>query len=160
MSSTPPLPPVRVFYSYSHQDEELRKELEKHLKPLVRLGLLEDWRDRQIEAGAEWDAVIRQKLGEAEVILLLISPDFMSSDYIWDKELAPALARHRAGTARVIPIFARPTVVKGMEFTKLQGLPRDAKPVVTWSNRDDAWVNVVQGIRTVAEVLQQQKLRG
>jgi hypothetical protein len=157
MSSTPQLPPIRVFYSYSHKDEDLRKELETHLKPLVRQGLIEDWQDRQIEAAMVWDAEIRKKLEEAEIILLLISPDFMASDYIWKNELKSALDRHDQGTAKVIPIFARPTDVTGMRFTDLQGLPKDAKPVVTWTLRDEAWLDTAKGIRRVVERLRKQK---
>jgi hypothetical protein len=160
MPSTSDPRPIRVFYSYSQQDEELRRELEKHLKLLVRMKLIEDWNERQIEAGDEWDAEIRRRLAEADLILLLVSPDFMDSNYIWEKELAPALDRHREGTARVIPIFARPTELRGLEFMKLQGLPSYDEPVSTAVNRDEAWLKVARGIRKVVETMQAQKRSG
>jgi hypothetical protein len=154
-SETPPSrrlsnSPIAVFYSYSHKDEELRERLETHLKLLKRQGIVQDWHDRRISAGTEWEGEINQYLESAHIILLLISADFLASDYCYDKEMQRALARHEAGEARVIPIILRSVDLAGAPFSKLQALPKDAKPVDTWPNQDAAFTNVAQGIRQVA----------
>jgi hypothetical protein len=146
--------PVKIFYSYARADEKLRETLETHLAVLKRQNLIEAWKDRQVEAGQEWDDAIKRKLAEAELVLLLVSPNFMASDYIWEKELAPALERRGQGKAVVVPIIVRPTDLKNIEFMKLQALPRDGKPVVTWDSQDEAWVNVAKGLRQVVERIQ------
>ncbi|MFO1428918.1 MAG: TIR domain-containing protein [Candidatus Competibacteraceae bacterium] len=145
--------PIEVFYSYSHKDEELREQLEFHLKLLKRLGVINDWHDRRIGAGTEWAGQIDHYLESSQIILLLISAYFLASDYCWDIEMKRALERHNAGTARVIPIMLRPVDWKGAPFSHLQVLPKDAKPVTDWSNQDAAFANVAEGIRKVAEEL-------
>ncbi|MBD2104460.1 toll/interleukin-1 receptor domain-containing protein [Leptolyngbya sp. FACHB-261] len=147
--------PVEVFISYSHKDDELREELVVHLSNLKRQGKIKAWHDRALEAGNEWDAEIKAQLEAARIILLLITPRFMASEYINDIELARAMERHAEGSARVIPIILKPTDFKGSPFSKLQALPRDAKPITTWANQDEAFLNVVEGIRRVAENLRQ-----
>jgi hypothetical protein len=142
--------PIAVFYSYSHKDEELRERLETHLKLLKRQGIIQDRHDRRISAGTEWEGQINQHLESAQLILLLISADFLASDYCYDKEMQRALARHEAGEARVIPIMLRSVELTGAPFSKLQALPQDAKPVDTWPNQDAAFTNIAQGIRRVA----------
>jgi internalin A len=98
---------VRLFYSYSHKDETLRNKLETHLKLLHRQGLLETWHDRKIEAGAEWKQKIDDNLERADIILLLVSADFIASDYCYEKEMGRALERHEKGEALVIPVIVR-----------------------------------------------------
>lgn len=142
-----PTTPVRVFISYSHKDEELREELDAHLSNLKRQGKIAAWHDRAIEAGEEWDAAIKAELEAAQVILLLISPRFMASNYCYDKEMQRAMERHDAGTARVIPIILKPVDWAETPFRKLKVLPKDGKPVVSWGDRDEAFLDVVQGIR-------------
>src|SRR5438874_11812765 len=119
---------VEVFYSYAHEDEKLRDELKKHLANLKRQSVITDWYDRDISAGTEWNEEIARHLESAKVILLLISPDFMNSDYINDVEVKRAMERHESEEARVIPIILRPVDWQGTPFSKLQGLPTDAKP--------------------------------
>src|SRR5215471_17053433 len=101
-------PRVVIFTSYSHKDEDRHDELHKHLKPLEREGLIEPWHDREIPAGKEFATTIDSKLEQADVILLLVSPDFIASDYCWSKEMLRAMERHEAGAAVVIPIILRP----------------------------------------------------
>lgn len=149
--------PIAVFVSYSHKDEDLREELDVHLSNLKRQGKISAWNDRAIEAGAEWDADIKAKLEAAGVILLLISPRFMASEYCYDIEMQRAMQRHEEGTARVIPIFLKPVDWKDTPFSKLAALPKDAKPITTWNNQDEAFLNVVQGIRRAVESLQAKK---
>ncbi|MEK6333975.1 MAG: tetratricopeptide repeat protein [Acidobacteriota bacterium] len=138
---------VEVFYSYAHEDEKLRDELKKHLSNLKRQGVITDWYDRDISAGKEWDEEIKQHLNSAKVILLLISPDFMDSEYINDVEVKRAMERHVAGEARVIPIVLRPVDWQGAPFSKLQSLPSDVRPVTLWENQDKAFLDVSNGIR-------------
>lgn len=144
---------IEVFISYSRKDDKLRKELITHLALLKREKKITDWSDRAIEAGEEWETLIKSKLESARIILLLVSPPFMASDYCYDIEMKRAIARHDAGTARVIPIILRPVDWKGSPFSKLKILPTDGKPVTKWSNKDSAFVDVVQGIRQVVDSL-------
>src|SRR5512135_3006988 len=142
-----PAVPISLFYSYSHKDEALRDELETHLTLLRRQGVVHGWHDRRITAGTEWEGQIDQHLEAADVILLLVSADFLASDYCYDKEMKRALERHGAGTARVIPVILRPCDWHTAPFWKLQALPKDGKPVTTWTNRDEAFTDIARGIR-------------
>jgi hypothetical protein len=148
----PPAAPISLFYSYSHKDEALRKKLETHLALLRDQGVIRDWHDRRIEAGTEWDGLINENLDRADMILLLVSADFLASRYCRDIEVTQAMERHEAGTARVIPVILRPVDWHTAPFGKLAALPRDGKPV-TWSNRDEAFTDVARGIREVAKGL-------
>ncbi len=144
---------IEVFFSYSHKDEELCDELLKHLSILKRQGVIQDWHDRRIGAGTEWAGEIDTHLNTAGVILLLISADFLASDYCYDVEMKRAMQRHEARDARVIPVILRPVDWKGAPFGKLQALPTDAKPVTSWPDPDQAFTNVAQGIRAAVEEL-------
>ena len=143
--------PLRLFYSYSHKDEELRKDLEEHLVLLKRQGYIVGWHDRMIGAGEEWKDQLDENLEEAQIILLLISPSFLASDYCYDIETRRALDRHDKGEAKVIPVLLRPVDWKGAPFARLQGLPIDLRPVTTWTNKDEAFKNIAQGIRRAIE---------
>jgi formylglycine-generating enzyme required for sulfatase activity len=139
--------PIKVFYSYSHKDRKRRETLGTHLSLLQREGLIQEWHDGCIQAGQEWEPEIYQQLEAAHLILLLISPDFMKSDFCYATEMQRALQRHEAGTARVVPIILRPTDWKSAPFSQLKCLPLDGKPVTTWTNRDEAFLDIVTGIR-------------
>ena len=129
MSPTEPdLKPVVLFYSYSHKDEALRRELEEHLSMLKRQGIIYDWHDRKISAGREWEGAIDANLEAANVIVLLVSSAFLASDYCYDREMKRALEKHEAGEARVIPVILRAVDWSGALFGKLQVLPTDARP--------------------------------
>lgn len=143
--------PIRLFYSYSHKDEELRKDLEDHLSVLRKQGVISGWHDRMIGAGEEWKGQLDKNLEESQIILLLISPSFLASDYCYDIEAKRALDRHDKGEARVIPVLLRPVDWKGAPFFRLQGLPIDLRPVTTWTNKDEAFENIAKGIRTAIE---------
>ncbi|MEO7632666.1 MAG: TIR domain-containing protein, partial [Blastocatellia bacterium] len=145
---------VRCFVSYSHQDEVLRATLDKHLSSLRREGIIEAWNDRMISAGTEWKDDLDGNLESARIVLLLVSPDFIDSDYCVDVEVKRALERHAAGEARVIPIILRQ--VEGwdkMPFGRLQALPELGKPITSWANQDEAFANVAAGIRKSVEEL-------
>jgi outer membrane protein assembly factor BamB len=145
--------PVTMFLAYAHEDESLCKDLEKHLSLLQRQGLVSTWQDRQITAGTKWAQEIDEHLKSASIILLLISADFLASDYCYGVEMNRALERHEADQARVIPILLRPVDWKDAPFAHLQALPTDARAITDWRNRDKAFVDVVAGIRHVIEEL-------
>jgi hypothetical protein len=136
--------------SYSHSDEALHDELAKHLRPLEREGVIERWHDRRLTAGKEFDDEIDSILNRAGIILLLVSPDFIASEYCWSKELKRAMERHEAGEARVIPVILRPCDWKSTRFSKLLALPKDGKAVTSWTDRDTVLLEVARGIRAVA----------
>lgn len=143
--------PIRLFYSYSHRDEEMRDELEAHLQLLKPQGCISDWHDRKITSGEEWKGEIDENLDGADIILLLVSAYFTSSDYCWDVELDTAMRRHEEDDAVVIPIFLRPCDTHDAPFMKLQGLPINAKPVSSWSDPHEAWKIIADGIRSAIE---------
>src|SRR6266705_830021 len=143
--------PLQVFCCYARSDKQYLPELKKHLMALQRGKLIEIKADIDISPGVEWEREIGRHLGEADIILLLISADFIASDYCFDKAMQQALKRHEQGTACVIPVIVRPTLWENMPFGKLQALPEDAKPVSSWENVDDAWKDVVRGIRKVVD---------
>jgi tetratricopeptide (TPR) repeat protein len=152
---------IKVFYCYAREDKALRETLEKHLGNLKRQELITGWSDRNIDAGKEWAKEIDSNLNTANIILLLISPDFMHSDYCYSHEMNHALKRHENGTARVIPIILRHVEYEGAPFSCLQALPTDAIPVTDhkWGSRDVAFSNVAQGIKIVVkELLSEQWL--
>ena len=111
---------VKIFFCYAREDEALLKKLKTHLKPLQRQGLIDVWYDRDITAGTEWEREIKEHLNTAQIILLLVSPDFMNSDYCYSVEMQRALQRHEAREASVIPIILRPVSWEGAPFSKLQ----------------------------------------
>lgn len=146
--------PLKLFVSYSHSDEKLRARLATHLVPLEREELIIVWHDHKIEAGVHWEEMIRERLNAADLILLLVSSSFVASSYCYDIEVKRALARDKAGEARVIPVILRPAEWRGLPFGKLQALPRDGKPVTSWGRRsDEAFLEIVQGIRGAAAEL-------
>jgi hypothetical protein len=143
---------IEVFCSYSHKDEVLWKELVTHLVLLQRQGIIRTWYDRKISAGTEWEKEIHEHLESAGIILLLVSADFLASDYCYALEMQRAMERHEARKARVIPIILRAVDWREAPFAKLQALPKNGKPVTSWSNRDEAFTDIAQGIKdTVRE---------
>jgi hypothetical protein len=158
MSSTPTHQRIlEVFFSYSHRDEQLRDELSSHLAILKRRNVISDWHDRRIAAGGEWEREIDEHLNRANLILLLVSSDFIASRYCYDIEVTRAMERHNAGEARVIPVILRAVDWTAAPFAKLKALPRDGVPVTSWPNRDEAFRNVAEGIKEgVDEIASEQ----
>lgn len=153
-------PPVRLVYSYSHRDESLRDELETHLALLKRQGVIAPWSDRNILAGEDWAGRIDEHFKAADIILLLVSADFLRSNYCYEMEMENALARHYAGTARVVPIILRDVDWHSAPFGKLQALPPDGKAITLWTNRDEAWAAVARGIREMVDDLRIARQNG
>ncbi len=145
---------MKAFISYSHADESLVAQLRKHLSGLQRTGRLTSWYDRKIVPGTPIDEKILAELAESSVILLVISADFMSSDYCMNVELEQALEQHKVGRSRIVPVIARPEASwTQFPFGKFLALPTDGKAVTTWTDADEAWVSVVRGIQKVIEEL-------
>lgn len=142
---------AKVFFSYSHKDETMRNEIETHLAMLKRDGTIETWHDRRILAGTELDGEIDNNLEEANIILLLISPYFMDSDYCMEREMMRAMEKHEDGSATVIPIFLQYCDWKGAPFGRLLGIPTDAKPISQYADYHEALSIVAKEIRRVAE---------
>lgn len=146
--------PLRVFISYAHEDEELREKFVKALSQLQRDGLIEGWDDRRIAPGTEWAGVIDERLKTADIVVLLVSNDFLASKYCNEVELETALERHKSGEARVVPVILRPCDWRSARFGRLQALPQDGKPVIDWKTPDHGFLNVVQGLRSIAKEVQ------
>ena len=144
---------VKLFISYAHKDVDFCDNLKTWLKPLLRSGVVSEWTDHKIVPGAPWEEEIIEEMDVADIILLLLSVDFLASDYVSNKELPRAIGRYEAGDVTVIPIILRPcdwedTVIGKL---KLQALPAAAKPVVHWDNSDDSYLDILRGLkRTIA----------
>lgn len=143
------MPPVDLFISHasSPKDEQLLLELEPHLAILERQGLIRAWHRGRMIAGQVCSDEIKAQLEAANVVLLLVSSDFLGSEDCWGGDMTAALERHRARKCAVIPVILRPCDLEGAPFAGLAQLPRGGKPVTSWSNRDEAWASVVEGVR-------------
>jgi hypothetical protein len=149
--------PVEIFCCYARRDQSLLNELKAHLMPLQRQGYIKIWADTDIGAGIEWEKEIEKHLNSAQIILLLVSPDFINSDYCYGKEMKRAIERHELGEARVIPVILRHVYWQGV-LGKLQALPTDGKPIgdADKYTQDKAFLKVAEGIRKVVEELPTQ----
>lgn len=141
--------PWRVFYSYSHRDEEWRERLGKYLKPLVQANRMVEWHDRKIEPGANWNAEISEHLHTADLIFLLVSEEFLNSDYCFGVEVETAMARLKEGAAVVVPILLKPCLWESSRFSQLQMLPRDARPIHLWPKPEEAFYEVAREIQAL-----------
>lgn len=141
---------AKVFFSYSHADEALRDQLERQLDILRRQGVIETWNDRRIDAGQDFGHEIDHHLEEADIILLLVSSDFLASDYCQDIELARALERNAEGTATLIPVILRECLWQRAPFGRLQATPTNGRAVTQWPDRDQALTEVARAIEAAA----------
>ena len=151
---------IKIFYSYSRQDLDMRNTLEDHLSTLKRARRIKTWHDLELEAGTEWERDIQEQLNTADIILLLVSRNFIASEYCYSRELERAIARHHAGEARVIPVILRPCDWNhpDVPFSKLNVLPTHAKPITSWADQDEAFTVVAQRIRETVDQLRAKKL--
>ena len=146
-----------IFCCYAREDQPMLLKLKKHLLPLQRQGLITLWSDIDLDAGDPWETVLHQHLESADIILLLISPDFLASDYCYSTEMSRALQRHEAGSACVIPILLRSAYWKVAPFAKLQMMPKDALPLQNWQYEDDALSSITEEICGIVEKRNKQK---
>ncbi len=148
--------PIEIFISYAHKDTSYLEHLMNYLQPLKRQKHVQIWSDLAIESGTEWEKAIKRHLDAAHVFLLLISPDFMASDYCLSVEMSRAVERHERGEARVIPIILSAIATDVWEtapFSKLQALPKDAKPIRSWRDKAQAYASVIDGIHKAIELM-------
>ena len=143
--------PLKLFFCYSHKDEDLRDLLADHLALLKQKGVITSWYDRKIPAGSEWKSAIDENIDDADIVLLLVSSSFIASHYCYAVEMNRAMERHAKGDARVIPIILRPCQWQQPPIGKLQALPKDGKPITEWDNQDVAFLDVANGIEKVAQ---------
>lgn len=142
---------AKLFFSYCHADEALRDRLEKHLSLMKNQGLIETWHDRGINAGDDIDSSIDVNLESSDIILLLVTADFLASRYCFSVEMSRALERQREGGARVIAVILEPCDWKSAPFGKSLVVPKDGKAVTTWANQAEAWTDITKQIRVVVE---------
>ena len=152
METTKLTEPIRLFISYSHEDEHMRKQLVEHLGILDFQGLTEGWDDHHIVPGSEWEAVIDERLNSANIIVLLISSKYFSSKPC-KSEMKRAMERHKADEARVIPVLLSDCDWRNAPFAGLQMLPEYARPIDEWDNSNKAFANVARGIHRAVEEL-------
>lgn len=150
---------TQVFYSYSHKDEKYREKLETHLSILRKEKYIDEWSDRKISPGANWEENIDENINSADIILLLVSSNFLASDYCYDTETIRALERHSQQEAIVIPIILEPCLWEISHFAneKIQALPTDGKPITTWDNEEEAWLNIAKGVLAVSKDINKKK---
>lgn len=146
-----------LVFSYSHADEALRNELEKHLSPLKRAGKITTWHDRRIVPGQEFERQIDQYFSEAGIILLLISSDFIASDYCYEVEMTNALARHKRGEAVVIPVILRECAWHQLEFGSIMAATIDGKPITKFASHDEGYVQVVDAVSRAIAAMEARK---
>ncbi len=140
---------MKVFFSYSHLDEPIRNQLEVHCAMLKRNGEIEAWHDRRILGGEVFDGVIKHELEQAGIILLLVSPHFLNSDYCFSVEMTRAIERGKNGSAHVLPIIAEECDWLSSPLSKLKALPSDGKPLSKHANVNDGYLEIVQEIRKI-----------
>ncbi|MGK0737573.1 toll/interleukin-1 receptor domain-containing protein [Yokenella regensburgei] len=146
-----------LVFSYSHTDEAQRNELEKHLSPLKRAGKITTWHDRRIVPGQEFERQIDQYFSEADIILLLISSDFIASDYCYEVEMTNALARHKRGEAVVIPVILRECAWHQLEFGSIMAATIDGKPITKFASHDEGYVQVVDAVSRAIAAMEARK---
>lgn len=145
---------VEIFISYAHEDHELCEQLRRHLSSLERQRRVRVWTDKTIVAGAQWSDEIREALERAHLVLLLVSSDFMASDFCYTVEMGRALERHRLGKASVVPVILRSCDWRPTPLGELKALPLDGRPIRGWPDPDVALADVVKGLGPVLRKLE------
>lgn len=140
-----------IFISYSHRDEDLKTNLETHLTPLKRMKLIQTWQDRVIMPGDDFADEIDENLRKSDIVLLLISADFIASDYCYGKEMKLAMELQKGDKLQVVPIILRSCDWQFLDFARIQALPKNGKPVMQWPDRDEAFTDIAKGIRRMVE---------
>ena len=140
---------MKVFTAYSHEDSRAQERLKVHLNLLHRQGLIEIWFDREIMAGSGLDEEISENLEACDLFLILVSPDFLASDYCYEQEMERALERRDEGTAIVIPVIVEPCEWQESPLRALKAVPYDGKPISKWDNQNDAYLDIVKEVRRV-----------
>lgn len=145
---------LTLFYAYAPQDQKLQSELEKHLSALRRRGWIQELHAYDVKAGRA-QGEIQRFLVHSRLILLLLSADFLASDELYEQQLTLALSMQSEGKASVVPILLRPVDWQATPLAQFVVLPRNKKPIVAWSNRDDAFAIIADEIRAIIEEILQ-----
>lgn len=149
---------ISVFISYSHKDESFKETLEEHLSLFKRQGLITTWNDRDILAGSEWENEISSNIMSSDVIILLVSSTFIASEYCYSKEVMAAIERHDKNDAVVIPLIIRRCHWDQTPFSKIQGIPKDGRPIASWPNLDEGWYDAIDGLKkTINKILEEKE---
>jgi hypothetical protein len=148
---------IEIFFSFANEDEELMHAVRKQLVIFDRQKRIVKWYDRKLLPGKSWKGEIDHHINYAGIVLLFVSPDFFESDYCYEVELAQALKQHKEGRTVVIPVIVRPCAWHTASFASFQALPRDGKPISRWKNKDEACLDVANGIMKVVEMLEEKR---
>ena len=143
--------PTNLYISYAPEDEPFKNELIKHLAALVQNQLIKIWENKRLSIGSTRAEELRQRLQDSDIVLLLISADFIASPQINTEELQPAISLHRAGQLKIIPVILRPCLFDDLPFQKFEALPKNAKPIIEWSNRDRAFLDVIANLKRIIQ---------
>ena len=142
--------PTKIFISYAHANESFKDDLVGHLKGIERLVEVDVWDDRRLEGGDLWREEIDAALQNCTIALLLVSKEFIASKFIAEVEIPELLKRHADGELRVVPIIIRPCVWEPHNYSRFQVLPKDGKPVSTYSEENDeremAWTTIAKKV--------------
>ncbi|TDN87104.1 TIR domain-containing protein [Salegentibacter sp. 24] len=140
---------MRAFISYSHFDENHLNHLHKHLRQLQRDGIISTWTDNEIPAGGKIDDVVIETLKNTDLFIALLSPDYINSNYCYEKEFEKALKMQEREEIIIVPIIAEPCDWLNTPFQKFKALPKDGKPISEWSNTNTAYLNIIQNLRSL-----------
>jgi len=151
---------LKVFISYAHKDALLKQQLDVQLVNLKRTLPLDIWSDNMIAGGQDWNEEIFSKLRGSQIILLLVSPDFIASEFSYEKEMKEALIMHDHKQALVVPVMLRVVKEEGHPFTKIQTLPSAPRFISEWPDRDAAFTNVIAGLEvSIQQFIKNRKVR-
>lgn len=142
---------LKIFISYSPSDIKIKDEIDVHLSVLKRDGLIDTWHDRKIEPGEDRDKVIHSEISTADIIIVLVSPYFLSSSYLYEKELYIALKRHSKNETILIPIILDPCDWQHTQLRNFSSLPSDGKPISSFSNYHVPLAEIALKLRQLAE---------
>lgn len=148
---------LKLFVSYSHKDEAFREDLETHFTMLMRQGKISVWNDRKILPGGNIDNNIDIHLADSDIVIFLISPDFIRSEYCFSKELSDALDLHEEGRVQVVPIIIRPCDWMEAPFARLRVLPKDGLAITKWAPQEDGWLDVIGGLKPLIDSLLERR---
>jgi hypothetical protein len=149
---------IKIFLAYSRKDTKYLDELRTHFNPIERSGIVNIWYDGKIEPGSVWNKEIKARLHNADIVILLVSADAIASDYFYEQEMKDAMERHNKGIAKVVPFILRPCNWKATPLAELQAIPKDAKAVTKWTNRDEAYSDAVTQIWDMVTNIKNQRI--
>ena len=149
---------INIFIAYAREDKSYLDELRKHLKPFDRRNLIKIWYDGEIIPGTRWEDEIKQALHTAEIILLLVSANSLSSDYFYEKEVSDALSRHHKNKTIVVPIILGYCAWDMTELSNLQVLPTDGVPIDEWEPKSKGYAIIVRSLKKSIDLAREKKV--